>query len=229
MLSLEFVACMGTRIGTHAAVVLSILLVFSGGAVVTGSGATAANPALQLGQYKVSVKDVTVRTWALRNTTVNNATVDEVHVRTLRTENGSKKNVTLRNVSIATVHIRNGTLKNVTADRIVIRNRSIWNVPGGDLFDPGVKNRVIERHVLTDITVEGANLDTLSVDTLTVVNTTVPPRSATAPVSPDVTNPDTEPKPAVEIQNASIDSGIVRKADAGEWSAKTVRSQNATK
>ncbi|MFH5798950.1 hypothetical protein [Haladaptatus sp. CMAA 1911] len=220
---------MGTRTGTYAAVILSILLVFSGGGVVAGDGVTAANPLLQLGQYKVSVNDVTVRTWALRNTTVNNATVDEVHVRTLRTESGPKKNVTLRNVSIATVHIQNGTMKNVTADRIVIRNRSIWNVPGGDLFDPGVKNRVIERHVLTNITVEGANLDTLNVDTLTVVNTTVPNRSDAAPVSPDVTDPDTKPKPAVEIQNASIDSGIVRKANAGEWSATNVRSQNATR
>lgn len=228
---LEFVACMGTRIGAHAAVVVSLLLVFSGGVAVAGSGVTGAaatGPSLQLGQYKVSTKDVTVRTWALRNTTVNNATVDEVHVDTLQTENGTKRNVTLRNVSIATVHIQNGTLKNVSADRIVIRNRSIWDVPGGDLFDPGVKNRVIKRHVLTNITVEGANLDTLNVTKLTVVNTTVPRRSANPPVSPAVTNPDTEPKPAVEIQNASIESGIVRQADAGEWSAGTVRSRNAT-
>ncbi len=238
MLSLEMLPGMGTRIGRHLALVFSLLLVVSGGAAIAASTATSTSvatntspspsalSAVQVGNYKVSIKNVTVRTWALRNTTVDNATIDTVHVGTLRTKQGTKRNVILHNVSVSTVHIRNGTLKNVSADRIVIRNRSIWNVPGGDLFDPGVKNRVIERHVLANLTVEGAAIDTLNVTTLSTADVTVPEQSTDPQVDPAVTNPDSKPRPDIVIENASVDSGVVRHANAGSWSTRSISSEN---
>ncbi len=235
MPSLEMLPGMGTRIGRYLALVFSLLLVVSGGAAIAVSTATSTSvatntspsvlSAVQVGNYKVSIKNVTVRTWALRNTTVDNATINTVHVGTLHTKGTTKKNVTLHNVSISTVHIQNGTLKNVSVDRIVIRNRSIWNVPGGDLFDPGVKNRVIKRHVLANLTVEGAALDTLNVTTLSTADVTVPNRSKKPQVDPAVTNPDSKPRPDIVIENASVDSGVVRHANAGSWSARSIRSE----
>lgn len=243
MPSLELVACMRTQIGQRTAVVfavvLSFLLALSGITPLAGgvNSTPSAKPNVgdrskanigqfgqfgQLGQYKVSIDNATIRTWALRNVTVRNATVDTVRVRRLQTDGEVRRNVTLRNVDIAELEIENGTLNNVTAQRIVVRNRSIFDVPGGDLFDPGVKDRVIERTVLADVTVEGANLDTLVVQNMTVQNADVPERSDQSPVPPAATDPSSAPRPAVVLQNGTVESAMVRNATAGEWSADEV-------
>ncbi|WP_266077625.1 hypothetical protein [Haladaptatus caseinilyticus] len=228
----------GRRGAVVSAVVLSFLLVFSGVLPLAGSvdskpgSKTNLGPDVQanshveqfgqLGQYKVSVDNTTIRTWALRNVTVRNATVDTVRVRRLRTDGEVRRNVTLRDVDIATLEIDNGTLRNVTARRIVVRNRTIFDVPGGDLFDPGVRDRVIERTVLANVVVEGSNLDTLVVRNMTVRNTDVPEDSDRSPVGPGVTDPASAPRPAVVIQNGTAESAAVRNATAGEWSANEV-------
>jgi len=178
-------------------------------------------------QYKVSLDNVTVRTWVLRNTTVENASVDEVVVRTLRVNGTTRQNVTLSNVTIDELEIDDGRLQNVTATTLVVRNRSIWNVPGGDLFDPGVSDRVVDRHVLADVTVDGATLDRLVLQNLTVRNATVPSQASGPVVDEQVANVSTDPKPAVEIRNATVQSSVVRNATAGNWSAESIQRGNA--
>ncbi|WP_435154286.1 hypothetical protein [Haladaptatus sp. DFWS20] len=229
----------GQRTAVVSALVLSILLALSG--VTSPVSSVNSNPSSkpnvgdgsetnidrfeqfgQLGQYKVSIDNATIRTWALRNVTVRNATVDTVRVRRLQADGEVRRNVTLRNVDIAELEIEDGTLNNVTAQRIVVRNRSILNLPGGDLFDPGVKDRVIERTVLADVTVEGANFDTLVVRNMTVQNADVPERADRSPVPPAATDPSSAPRPAVVLQNGTVESAVVRNATAGAWSATEV-------
>ncbi|WP_227354296.1 hypothetical protein [Haladaptatus salinisoli] len=224
---------MGTQTGPRTAVVLSFLLLLSGVTPLVGGTAASANGSPQFGQfsplqYKVSINNVTVRTWALRNVTVQNATVDSVLVRRLRTDGELQRNVTLRNVSVAELEIENGTLKNVTASRIVVRNRSIWNVPGGNLFDPGVKDRVIERHVLANVTVEGAALDRLVVQNLSVQNATMQEAANESVVPPAVTNPDSKPRPDVVIENGTVERSVIRNASVGEWYVGEIDTENST-
>lgn len=223
---------MSTAIDQRVAIAFSLLLVFSVVAPVSvGSGQSSAHatnedfePFEQVGQYKVSIDNVTVQTWALRNVTVRNATAESVVVRNLSIAGETRRNVMLRNVSLAELDIDNGTLDNVTANRIVVRNRSIWDVPGGDLFDPGVRDRVVERHVLANVTVEGAALDRLVVANMTVRNASVPPRSDESQVADEVADPSTDPRPAIEVRNASVASATIRNATAGNWSVESVGS-----
>ncbi|WP_049970299.1 hypothetical protein [Haladaptatus cibarius] len=229
------------RITVVSVLVLSVLLALSGVTPLAGGvGSTPnAKPAVgdsyeangqvnqfgqfgQLGQYKVSIDNATIRTWALRNATVRNATVDTVRVRRLQTDDEVRRNVTLRNVDVAELEIEEGELNNVTAQRIVVRNRSILDIPGGDIFDPGVRDRVIERTVLANVVVEGANLDALTVENMTVRNVEVPERSDESPVSSAATDPSSAPRPDVVIQNGTAESAVVRNATAGEWSAEEV-------
>ncbi|WP_227373764.1 hypothetical protein [Haladaptatus halobius] len=224
---------MGTRIGPRTAVVLSFLLLLSGVAPFAGGTAAQTNGASQFGQlsplqYKVSIDNATIRTWALRNVTVRNATVDSVLVRRLRVDGETQENVTLRNVSVAELEIENGTLTNVTARQIVVRNRSIWNVPGGSLFDPGVKDRVIQRHVLANVTVEGVSIDRIVVANVSVRNTTVQEAANESVVPPAVTNPDSKPRPDVVIKNGTVERSVVRNATTGEWHVGEIDTENST-
>jgi len=177
-------------------------------------------------QYKVSLDNVTIKTWLLRNSTVVNATVDEVVIRNATTENGSRTNVTLSNVSVGQFEIDRGRLKNVTAKRLVVRNKSVLSVPGGEFIDPNVENRTLERHWTKNQTVSGVVIDRISVDAAFLCgNATLGPKAtgnnSVAPASGDE-------KPDITVQNGTVSEALVINGEASNWSVGSVQQPGLT-
>ncbi|WP_128476271.1 hypothetical protein [Halorussus pelagicus] len=177
-------------------------------------------------QYKVSLDNVTVRTWLIRNSTVLNATVENVVVRNATTENGSQKNVTLSNVSVGQFALDRARMKNVTARRLVIRNKSILDVPGGSFFDPSVENRTIDRQWTKNDTVSGVVIDRIVVDAAILCgNATLghraPGNGSFAPVTGDE-------RPDITVENGTVGEALVMRGDASNWSVESVDRPNVT-
>lgn len=214
----------GIREGSVVACVVAILVLSALGPGVTAE--TTASDPTTVGdvstdpiQYKVSIDNVTVRTWVLRNTTVVNATVREITVTNLTTENGTRS-VTVRNVSVERLTVRKGTLENVTAKSLTVRNRSILDVPGGSFFDPDVKDRVINRHVLQNVTVEGFVIDNATVGNVSVINTTLTGEVDRQPAKYDIDGDG--PKPDVAIENGTAENATITNASIRNWSVEEV-------
>ncbi|WP_276301325.1 hypothetical protein [Halorussus lipolyticus] len=224
-------------------VALSALVLFAGVAPVAGIADAEADrnaPADRVGvtdepihrtggpiaQYKVSLNNVTIETWLLRNSTVVNATVDEVLIRNATTENGSRANVTLSNVSVGQFEIERGRLKSVTARKLVIRNKSILSIPGGGFIDPNVENRTLERHWTKNQTVSGVVIDRIVVDAAflcgnATLGSQAAGNSSIAPQAGDE-NPD------ITVQNGTVGEALVIKGAASNWSVGGVQQPGLT-
>lgn len=177
-------------------------------------------------QYKVSLDNVTIETWVLRNATVQNATVDEVVVRNVTTSNGVRENVTLQNVTVERFFFERGRLENVTARKLVIRNKSVLNVPGGDFFDPDVEDRTIERQRTVNSTVVGVTIDRIVVDAATLCQNTSLGEEAEDSAQFDPRTDDE--KPDITVQNGTVGNAFVLRGSASNWSVGSVDGPRAT-
>lgn len=177
-------------------------------------------------QYKVSLDNATVRTWLLRNSTVLNATVEEAVIRTAATTDGNRTNVTLTNATVGRFAIDRGRLKNVTAETLVVRNRSVLEVPGGDLIDPDVRDRVIERHWTKNQTVSGLVIDRMVIDTAVLCESATLGEQADENASFDPTADDSDP--AITVVNGSVGEALVIDGRASNWSVESVERPDAT-
>lgn len=179
-----------------------------------------------IAQYKVSLNNVTIETWLLRNATVVNATVDEVVIRNATTNNGSQTNVTLTNAEVREFVLERGRLRNVTAKRLVVRNKSLLNIPGGGFIDPNVENRTIERHWTKNQTVSGVVIDKISIDAAFLCENT----TLGAKADEDMTvSPQTgDEKPDIVLENGTVSEALVIRGEASDWSVGSVQQSDAT-
>ncbi|UPW00299.1 hypothetical protein M0R88_17545 [Halorussus gelatinilyticus] len=188
-------------------------------ATASASDAGASDADDSFAQYKVSLENVTVKTWLIRNSTVLNATVRNVVVRNATTENGRRTNVTLSNVSVGRFAIERARMKNVTARKLVIRNKSVLNVPGGSFFDPNVENRTIDRQWTKNSTVSGVVIDRLVVDAAILCgNTSLGQRTTGDPIAPAAG----EKKPDIVVENGTVGEALIIKGEASNWSVGSV-------
>lgn len=193
---------------------------------VASSNSVAGSSASDAAQYKVSLDDVTVRTWLLRDSTVRNATVERVVVENVTTPAGARENVTLLNVTVGRFDIERGRLTNVTASRLVIRNRSVLDVPGGDLFDPKVENRTLNRQWTRNATVAGVVIDRLTVDAAFLCgNASLGERAENADAFDPQGNDD---PPAVTVRNGTVEEALLMRGAASNWSVRSVEEPPAT-
>lgn len=201
----------------------------AGDAATTGNAA-ATGDALETGdavtQYKVSLDNVTIRTWLLRNSTVHNATVRKVVVQNVTTPNGSRTNVTLTNVTVGTFVIERGRLKNVTATKLIIRNKSVLNVPGGGIIDPNVENRTIDRQWTKNATVAGVVIDRIAIDAAILCQNTSLGQQAQNSAAFDPRN--NEDDPDVTVRNGTVEEALIMQGKASNWSVGSVDQPQAT-
>ena len=225
------------------AVVALVLLAGVGPVVGDGPGGAAADlhveraenatadEAIQRGeaarlQYKVSLDNVTIKTWLLRNATVVNATVEEVVIRNATTTEGSRTNVTLSNVTVGRFFLERARFKNVTAGTLVVRNKSILSIPGGGFIDPNVANRTIDRHWTKNQTVSGVVIDRLAVDAAFLCgNATLGQRAANATKFDPMTDED---KPDIVVRNGTVGEALIMKGEATNWSVGSVQRSTPT-
>ncbi|WP_137287490.1 hypothetical protein [Halorussus salinisoli] len=177
-------------------------------------------------QYKVSLNNVTIETWLLRNATVVNATIDEVVVRNATTTNGTRTNVTLPNVTVGRFDLERARLQNVTARKLVIRNRSVLDVPGGDFIDPNVENRTIERQWTRNQTVSGVAIDRITVDAAILCENATLGQRAAGDVSFDPTAG--EDPPDITVENGTVEEALVMRGEATNWSVESVQQPDST-
>ncbi len=177
-------------------------------------------------QYKVSLDNVTVRTWLLRNATVLNATVEEVVVENVSTPDGGRENVTITNATLGRFDVERGRLLNVTATRLIVRNRSVLDVPGGDLFDPNVQNRTLDRQWTRNTTVAGVVIDRIAVDAAVLCENASLGQQADDPSAFDPTADDQPP--AITVQNGSAEEALIMRGQAANWSVESVDEPSAT-
>lgn len=179
-----------------------------------------------LAQYKVSLDNVTIRTWLLRNATVRNATVEEVVVRNATTADGAREDVRLTNVTVGEFAFERGRLQNVTARRLVVRNKSVLNVPGGEFIDPNVDNRTIERQWTRNATVFGVTIDRIAVDAAVLCGNTSLGERADDPAAFDPRGGETAPD--IDVQNGTVEEALVIRGQAANWSVESVDQPEAT-
>lgn len=210
------------------AVALSILVLLSGAGLVVGVGEqtehtqqssdvgdAAQGPGSVAQDYEVTIDNVTINTWLLRNSTVRNATVREVVIRNATTPDGSRENVTLQNVSVGEFVLDRARLKNVTAETLTVRNKSVLDVPGGDFFDPDVEDRVIDRHWTRNQTVSGVVIDTLVIDAAIMEeNASLGPQ---ADDGGEFSGED-DGQADINVKNGTVGEALVIYGEANNWS-----------
>lgn len=179
-----------------------------------GAGAAAQGPESVAQDYEVTIDNVTIKTWLLRNSTVQNATVQEVVIRNATTPDGTRENVTLENVSVGEFVLDRARLKNVTAEKLTVRNKSVLNVPGGDFFDPDVKDRVIDRRWTRNQTVSGVVIDTIVINaSIMEENASLGPQSEDGEFSPE-----SDGEADIEVQNGTVGEALIIHGEANDWS-----------
>ena len=166
--------------------------------------------------YEISLDNVTIRTWLLRDSTVRNATVEEVVVENATTPDGARANVTLTEVTVGEFAVERGRLLNVSATRLVVRNRSVLAVPGGEFFDPNVENRTIDRQWTQNATVAGVVIDRLRVDAAILCGNATLGAQAD---DPDAFDPQAgDDPPAITVRNGSAEEALLIRGHASNWS-----------
>jgi hypothetical protein len=211
------------------AVTLSLVLLFGGFGPALGVGSDASLDRTEdvvsetdgvAAQYKVSLDNVTVRTWLLRDSTVRNATVEEVVVQNATTTDGARENVTLRNVTVGRFDIDRGRLSNVTARTLVVRNKSVLDVPGGDFIDPDLENRTIDRQWTRNATVAGVVIDRLVIDAAFLCDNASLGEEADDAAQFDPRSE--EDDPAITVQNGTAGEALIIDGAASNWSVGSI-------
>lgn len=221
------------------AIALSILVLLSGAGLVVGvgehaertqqpstvdssvvgdadpsAGTASQGPESAAQDYEVTIDNVTIKTWLLRNSTVQNATVREVVIENATTPDGSQENVTLENVSVGEFVLDRARLKNVTAEKLTVRNKSVLDVPGGDFFDPDVKDRTIDRHWTRNQTVSGVVIDTIVIDAAMMEeNASLGSQAEDGEFSPEA-----DGEADIEVQNGTVGEALIIHGEANDWS-----------
>ncbi|WP_168216293.1 hypothetical protein [Halorussus halobius] len=203
------------------AVGLAGLLLAGGVASVAGTaplvephrGDRAPNVADQ--SYEISLDNVTVETWLLRDATVRNATVEEVVIHNATTPDGARANVTLSNVTVGEFAVERGRLLNVSATRLVVRNKSVLDVPGGEFIDPNVENRTVKRQWTRNATVAGVVIDRMRVDAAVLCANATLGEQADDPAAFDPQAGDDDP--AITVENGSAEEALLIRGHASEW------------
>lgn len=171
--------------------------------------------------YNVTFNSATISELVLRNVTVENAEIRNVTVDELTVGNETQEDVKLENVTLSKLQIEQGTVQNVETGTLSIRNRSVLNVPGGELLG-NVGDRSLERHVLDNLTVTGVVIGELHIESLTVESefdsqeATIDDDSSEQPEEkPDVSLEQADVANAT-IGNASFESGAVENASVDD-------------
>lgn len=209
-----------------AVLVAALVASASGGSALAADATTRSTASAdtfatcQSNGYEVTFTNVEIGTWRLIDVTVEDTVARHVEVRNLRTENGTAHNVTLENVSLNRLRVEDGNLTDVTAERLVVRNRTILDVPGAGLVGE-ISNRSIDRHVLKEVTVTGFVVDSIAVENMTIENRTLRNRSADGP-------PETvDPKSAdIEMTEASVGAANIGNVTAVDWEVESNTVEN---
>ena len=176
-------------------------------------------------QYKVTLTNVTINRWLLRNSTVRNVRIGTLTVRNVSTAGESQQNVTLHNVSVRRFYIQQGRMMNVTAQSLVVRNKSVLNIPGADIINPNVKNRVIKSHTTRNKTVAGVVIDRVVVASADLRGNATIGQRANSSVDP---TPNGGAKPAISVKNGSVDLFVIKQGEAANWTVAATDGVNAT-
>lgn len=224
---------MNTR--ATVAVALSILVLLSGAGLVVGvgdqtertQGADASEdveraPENVAQDYEVTIDNITINTWLLRNSTVRNATVREVTIVNATTPDGTRENVTLENVSVGEFVLDRARLKNVTAQKLTVRNKSVLDVPGGDFFDPDVSDRTIDRHWTRNKTVSGVVIDTIVIDAAIMEENA----SLGSQAEDGEFSPVSDGEADIEVQNGTVGEALIIHGEANDWSVGSTSGVN---
>lgn len=215
---------MSTRVGIAVGLVAMVLLSGVGPAFGTnasdhsGDVADGATNAAQ--GYEVSLDNVTVETWLLRDSTVRNATVEEVVVQNATTTEGARENVTLRNVTVGEFAVERGRLLNVTATKLIVRNKSVLDIPGGEFIDPNLEGRTIDREWTRNATVAGVVIDRMTIDAAILCGNASLGDEADDPGAFDPRADDEAP--AITVQNGTAGEAMIIRGHASNWSVGSV-------
>jgi hypothetical protein len=215
---------MSTRVAL--AVTLALVVLLGGVAPVVSMDADEAAsdvddvPKNVAQDYEVSLDNVTINTWLLRNSTVRNATIEEVVVRNVTTEDGARENVTLTDVTVGKFVLERGRLKNVTATKLIVRNKSVLDIPGGDFIDPDVENKTIDRQWTKNTTVAGVVIDRMAIDAAILCENAVLGQEAEDSAQFDPQTDDEDP--AITVQNGTVGEALVMNGEVSNWSVESV-------
>lgn len=156
----------------------------------------------------------------LRNSTVHNATVQRVVVENVTTPDGGRTNVTLSNVTVGTFVLKRAKLTNVTATKLIVRNKSVLSVPGGEFIDPNVENRTIDRRWTENATVSGVVIDRLAIDAAVLCgNASLGTQANDSTAFDPRSNAD---KPDIKVRNGTVEEALIMRGQASNWSVGSI-------
>lgn len=218
-----------TIVGTIVTVALLSVSAFGTVAVgVEPSGETAETANSVDDDYEVTLTDVEIETWRLVNVTVENVVVREIQVTSLETPNETAENVVFENVSLSELEVENGTLSEVAADELVVRNRSVLDVPGADLVGD-ISDQTIGRHVLTNMTIDGLVIGSITVENMTVAKHTVTDETTERDVGSELLA-DTIDEDSVDVNmsNATVEEADLDNVTGSNWEVERDNIRNET-
>jgi hypothetical protein len=178
--------------------------------------ATADGPAVDSQEYNVTFSSTTIGELVLRNVTVRNVKVREVTVDEMTVGNETSEDVELENVSLARLDIERAVVTDVSTGELSVRNKSILDVPGGELIG-NAGDRSLDRHVVDNLTITGVEIQRLHVGNLTVeteieaIEGDVEAQPEEGPDEPDVSIGEAD-APTASVTNASFREGAVESA-----------------
>lgn len=169
------------------------------------------------GEYNVTFNSTTIGELVLRNVIVENVQVGEVVVDEMTVGNETSEDVQLENVSLSRLEIERAVVRNVSTGELSIRNKSILDVPGGELIG-NAGDRSLKRHVVANLTVTGVEIERLHLANLTIETELTEIEGdvedgagGQLPEKPDVSIGEADAETAV-VTNASFRSGSVENA-----------------
>lgn len=192
-------------------------------APAAGPDATAAvGPTSDLqGEYNLTFSSTTIGELVLRNVTIRDVQVGEVTVDEMTVGNETTEDVELENVRLTRLEIERAVVQDVSTGELSVRNKSILNVPGGELID-NAGDRSLERHVIDNLTIAGVEIQQLHLQNLTfeaelssIEGDVEAQNDDEQPEEPDVSIADAEGETAT-VTNASFDRGSVEDASVDD-------------
>ena len=174
-------------------------------------------------EYNVTFNSTTIDELVLRNVVVTDVSVGTVTVDEMTVGNETTEDVQLENVTLERLEIEHAIVENVSTGELSVRNRSVLNVPGGELIG-NAGDRSLKRHVVANLTVSGVEIEQLHLANLTV-------ETDLETIEGDVDGtPDEEAttEPAVSIKDAQAGTATVTNASFERGSVESASVENET-
>lgn len=215
---------------TTTGVVTTIAVILVVGAMpplvpATGHAAPAdAGPAVdRQPEYNVTFDSTTIDELVLRNVVVTDVSVRNVTIDEMTVGNETTEDVELENVTLERLRVERAVVGNVSTGELSVRNRSVLNVPGGELIG-NVGDRSLDRHVVENLTVSGVEIRQLHLANLTV-------EAEPGDIEGDVesqSDAEEPEKPAVSIVDAEAETGTVTNASFERGTVEQASVENET-